>query len=79
MKKQHTPGWWRDLFSRSGLLQVLDCHELEDADVLYEDLVRYEHENQIDPDDVQISIQQIQWGCTNRPRKSLFTITALKT
>jgi SAM-dependent methyltransferase len=77
-KKQHTPRWWQDLFERSGLLRVLDCHELEDADVLYEDLVLYQHEHDLDPFDVEISLQQIEWGRHNRPRKSLFTITAYK-
>jgi cyclopropane fatty-acyl-phospholipid synthase-like methyltransferase len=77
-KKQHTPGWWQDLFERSGLLKVQDCHELEDADILYEDLVRYQHEHNLDPFDVDISIQQIEWGRHHRPRKSLFTLTAYK-
>jgi len=77
-RKQHTPQWWQDLFERSGLLQVVDCHEFEDADVLYEDLVLYEYEHNLDPFDVEISLQQIEWGRHNRPRKSLFTITAHK-
>jgi cyclopropane fatty-acyl-phospholipid synthase-like methyltransferase len=77
-KKQHTPQWWQDLFASSGLLQVLDCHELEDADVLYEDYALYEHEHNIDPFDVEISLQQIEWGWHHKPRKSLFTITSCK-
>lgn len=77
-KKQHTPGWWRELFEGSGLLHVVECHELEDAEVLYEDYVRYEHEHGIDPFDVQISLQQLEWGRHNRPRKSLFVILARK-
>jgi len=77
-KKQHTPEWWRDLFDRSGMLRVVDCHELEDAHILYEDLVLYEHEHNLDPFDVEISLQQIEWGRHHRPRKSLFTITAEK-
>jgi len=77
-KKQHTPRWWEELFERSGLLEVEQCHELEDAGVLYEDLVRYEHEFGVDPFDVQISLQQIEWGKTSRPRKSLFTLAARK-
>jgi len=77
-KKQHTPGWWEELFVRSGLLAVEQCCELEDAGLLYEDLVRYEHESGVDPFDVQISLQQIEWGKTHTPRKSLFTLTAHK-
>jgi hypothetical protein len=76
--KQHTARWWRDLFDRSGLLQVEYCEELEDADILYEELIRYEYEHDVDPFDVEISLEQIEWGRTNRPRKSLFVLTALK-
>jgi SAM-dependent methyltransferase len=61
-KKQHTPGWWRALFQSSGLLNVECCHELEDADVIYEELVRYEHEHSIDPFDVQVCLDQIEWA-----------------
>jgi SAM-dependent methyltransferase len=77
-KKQHTPGWWRNLFQSSGLLEVKFCRELEDADALYEELVRYEHEYDIDPFDVQICLDQIEWGRTHEPRKRLFVITAQK-
>jgi cyclopropane fatty-acyl-phospholipid synthase-like methyltransferase len=76
--KQHTPNWWRELFENSGLLQVECCEELEDADVIYEELVRYEHEHNIDPFDVEMCIEQIVWGRANRPRKSLFVLTAYK-
>lgn len=77
-KKQHTPEWWCNLFQSSGLLQVEYCQELEDADVLYEELVRYEYEHNIDPFDVQICLDQIEWGRTHQPRKTLFVITAYK-
>ena len=77
-KKQHTPGWWRKLFENSGMLQVECCEELEDADVLYEELVRYEHDHNLDPFDVEMCIEQLAWGRTNRPRKSLFVLTAHK-
>jgi cyclopropane fatty-acyl-phospholipid synthase-like methyltransferase len=78
-KKQHTPAWWQELFQSSGLLDVLDCHELEDAGVLYEDMVLFEDEHRIDPFDVAICLEQIEWAISgNRPQKSLFTITARK-
>ncbi|MCX6032451.1 MAG: methyltransferase domain-containing protein [Chloroflexi bacterium] len=76
--KQHTAAWWRDLFVRSGLLEVLECAELADADVLYEDMVLFEHEHGIDPFDVAICLEQIAWGQQHRPKKSLFTLTARK-
>jgi SAM-dependent methyltransferase len=77
-KKQHTPAWWRDLFESTGLLRVEYCQELEDADAIYEELVRYEHENNIDPFDMQICLDQIEWGRTYEPRKTLFVLTAKK-
>lgn len=77
-KKQHTPEWWVNLFQSSGLLEVEFCQELEDADVLYEELVRYEHEHNLDPFDVQICLDQIEWGRTHEPRKTLFVMTARK-
>jgi cyclopropane fatty-acyl-phospholipid synthase-like methyltransferase len=77
-KKQHTPQWWENFFEGSGLLQVEDCRELEDATLLYEDLVLYNIEHDLDPEDVEISMAQLEFGRTQRPRKSLFTITARK-
>ncbi len=76
--KQHTAVWWRDLCVRSGLLEVLEYAELADADVLYEDMVLFEHEHGIDPFDVEICLEQIEWGRQHRPKKSLFTLTARK-
>jgi SAM-dependent methyltransferase len=76
--KQHTPGWWEQLFRTSGLLDVECCHKLEDANVIYQELVRYEHEHQIDPFDVQVCLDQMEWGQTHEPRKSLFVLTAGK-
>jgi len=76
--KQHTPDWWRDLFQYFGLLNVECCLELTDADVIYEELVRYEYEHNIDPFDVQICLDQIEWGRTHQPNKTLFVLTASK-
>lgn len=76
--KQHTPRWWWDLFASSGLVDVECCYELEDADIIYEELVRYEHENNIDPFDVQVCLDQIEWGRIHQPRKTLFVLTARK-
>ena len=76
--KQHTPGWWRNFFQASGLLTVETCSELEDAEEIYQELVRYEYENQLDPFDVQICIDQLEWGRTYQPRKTLFVLTARK-
>ncbi len=76
-KKQHTPAWWRDLFERAGL-HVEHCAEVDDAGAIYEELVRYEYEHDRDPFDVDICLRQIEWGRTQRPRKTLFVLTASK-
>jgi cyclopropane fatty-acyl-phospholipid synthase-like methyltransferase len=76
--KMHSPAWWEQFFTGSGLLAVRHCQELPDAVVLYEDLVKYQVEHDLDPHDVDISIQQIEWGRSYRPYKTLFTITARK-
>jgi SAM-dependent methyltransferase len=76
--KQHTPDWWREFFQASGLMDVEACFELEDAEALYQELVRYEHMNNIDPFDVQICLDQFEWGHTHEPHKSLFVLSARK-
>jgi SAM-dependent methyltransferase len=76
--KQHTPGWWRDFFDASGLLDVETCYELDDAEAIYQELVRYEYVNNIDPFDVQICLDQLEWGHTHEPHKSLFVLSARK-
>ena len=76
--KQHSPGWWRDFFEASGLLDVETCYELEDAEAIYQELVRYEYENNIDPFDVQMCLDQLEWGRTHQPNKSLFVLAARK-
>lgn len=76
--KQHSPNWWQDHFRDSGLVDVETCHELEDAETIYQELVRYEHENHIDPFDVQICLDQMEWGHTHQPHKSLFVLAVRK-
>ena len=65
-------------FEQTGLLDVEHCAELDDADAIYEELVRYEHEHNLDPFDVEICLQQMEWGRTHHPRKTLFVLTARK-
>jgi len=74
-KQQHTPAWWRNLLEQSGL-HVEHCAELDDGDAIYEELVRYEYAHDLDPFDVDICLQQIEWGRNHRPRKTLFVLTA---
>ncbi|HVM73127.1 MAG TPA: methyltransferase domain-containing protein [Anaerolineales bacterium] len=76
--KQHSPTWWRDFFENSGLMDVETCYELDDAEAIYQELTRYEYENNIDPFDVQILLDQLEWGYTQPPHKSLFVLCARK-
>jgi cyclopropane fatty-acyl-phospholipid synthase-like methyltransferase len=75
-KKQHTPGWWRELFARSGLLEVECCTELDDATNLYEEMVHYQYEHDLDPFNVEICLAQAEWERNHRPKRSLFVLTA---
>jgi hypothetical protein len=77
-KKQHTPGWWRYLFENSGLLHVDTCEHLDDAAVLFEEMVRHEYELNLDPFNVQICLQQMEWDRHHEPKRSLFVISAHK-
>lgn len=76
--KLHSPPWWEELFKRSGLLDVVDCFELDDAVTMYEDGVRYQIERDLDPDDVRMSLAQLAWGRENEPSKTLFVLVARK-
>jgi len=76
--KMHSPPWWEDLFKESGLLRVDTCQELEDAEVLYEDLAKYQIERDLDPADILASIQQIEYGRSHRPAKTLFVLAAVR-
>jgi SAM-dependent methyltransferase len=76
--KMHSPLWWKKLFEESGLMKVLHCRELDDAVILYEDLVCYQIEHNLEPEDVKHSIAQIEWGRRNSPYKTQFVITGQK-
>jgi len=76
--KQHTPEWWGDLLQASGRLEVETCYELDDAEAIYQELVRYEYEHDLDPFDVQICLDQLEWGHAHQPHKTLFVLTARK-
>jgi hypothetical protein len=40
--------------------------------------VRYEHEQNVDPFDVQICLDQMEWARAHEPGKTLFVITVCK-
>ena len=76
--KQHSPQWWADLFTDSGLLEVLQCWELEDSGPLLEDAVLYDIAHDIDPENAMRYIEQILYGYDNSPHESVFIITGRK-
>lgn len=76
--KMHSPGWWARLFEDSRLVEVGQCTELPDATILYEDLIRYQIENETDLADILISIEQLKYGQTRQPYKTIFTLVARK-
>ena len=43
-RKYHSPAWWRDLFREAGSVTVLQCHELDDGRLLWEDELLYSGE-----------------------------------
>jgi SAM-dependent methyltransferase len=76
--RMKTPAWWERLFRESGLLDVIQFGELEDAAVLYEDLVLHNLEHGLELEDTEHCIEQILWGRRNRPAKTLFALAARK-
>ena len=40
-EKYHWPAWWKALFVEAGLVEVIECRELEDGVILWEDDVLY--------------------------------------
>jgi SAM-dependent methyltransferase len=76
--RMHSPPWWQSLFESSDLIEITHCAELHDATVLYEDLVLYQIDHGLDPEDVERSIAQIEYGRQNRPYKTLFVLTGRK-
>lgn len=43
-RKYHSPAWWQDLFLDSGLLNVIQCRELDEGASFWEDEVLYSGE-----------------------------------
>ena len=65
------PDWWRALFEESGLVEILECDELEDGVILWEDDVVYGAEKAQWSDayfqKAQWLIEHIVYGRDHRP------------
>ena len=66
------------MFESSGLLDVEHCAELDDAALLYDEMVRHEYEHDAGSFNVQVCLAQKEWDRDNRPKRSLFVLTAHK-
>ncbi len=42
--KYHSPSWWRELFLATGMVEVLECSELDDGLVMWEDEILHHGE-----------------------------------
>ena len=40
--KYHSPGWWKELLSSTGMVRVVECVELEDGPIMWEDKLAYD-------------------------------------
>jgi hypothetical protein len=60
------------------LLQVERCFELDDAALLFDEMVRREYEYEHDLFNVRICLAQREWERHHRPKRSLFVLTAHK-
>ena len=81
-EKYQWPAWWKALFEQSGLVEVLECEELDDGVVFWEDDVVYGAEKAAWSD---AYLQQSQWlidhvvyGRAHRPYLTHFLATLEK-
>ena len=43
-EKYHSPAWWKALFLKTGLVDIIECNELEDGPVMWEDEILHHGE-----------------------------------
>lgn len=69
--KYHSPPWWTHHFRQSGLVDVLECAELEDGAVLWEDEFAYSGDRAGWTDEwfdgARWLAEQLAWGREGRP------------
>lgn len=76
--KMHTPLWWANQLRATGELRVYQYGEVDDAAILYEDMVLWQIEQGWNPEEVWRTIDQIVYSRACLPRMTLFTITAAR-
>lgn len=78
----HSPGWWREVFERTRLVEVIDSRELPDGLVMWEDEVLH-HGETAGWDDgwwekAGWLVEQLLWSRTGTPRLTHYVLTAKK-
>lgn len=80
--RYHSPPWWRELFKRCELVDVLECNELEDGLVMWEDEFLYRAERASWSDGWLAKSrwlgEHILYGRDHRPRLTHFIATVEK-
>ena len=80
--KYHSSEWWRALFIKSGWVDVIECYELEDGQIMWEDEVLFTGERAKWSDAYyqrgKWLIDQILHGRENRPYLTHFIATVEK-
>lgn len=75
----HSPGWWRHLLLESGMVEVIECLELDDGPAMWEDKLAYDLDRsgwtQEKIDNLRWKIDQILYGQEHSPRFTFFVAT----
>jgi cyclopropane fatty-acyl-phospholipid synthase-like methyltransferase len=76
----HSPPWWAEHISRSSLLEVESCRELEDGRRFYEEQARVSEPEGyfgMSPQEARaLEIRQIEWGREHRPYMTVYELVA---
>ena len=74
--RYHSPGWWRNLFVASGIVNVIECVELEDGPAMWEDKLAYDLESsgwtEEKVESLRWKTDQILYGRDHTPRFTFF-------
>ncbi|MFC1736105.1 class I SAM-dependent methyltransferase [Candidatus Hydrogenedentota bacterium] len=76
--RYHSPGWWENLFEDSGVLEVLECFEVGDGVVMWEDDLLMDIRKGFPDADKERDAAQIAYRYDNAPYLTHFIITARK-
>ena len=76
----HSPGWWADHISRSSVLELVSCEEVEDGTRYYEEqalLSEPEGYFGLSPQEARaLEIRQIEYGRVHRPYMTVYHLVA---